>query len=102
MIKRIVKLTFKEEACDDFLSNFQLNKHAIRSFPGCLHLELFRDKDQPTVFFTYSFWNEIASLERYRNSDLFKGIWAKTKIHFDDKPEAWSVEMIDLVRPNHE
>jgi hypothetical protein len=33
-------------------------------------------------------------LENYRNSDLFKGVWAETKIKFSDRPEAWSFEEI--------
>jgi len=99
MIKRIVKLTFREEACDDFLEVFEQSKQAIRAFPGCQYLELWRSKDQPHIFFTYSFWQEEAALEAYRHSDLFKKVWKQTKALFSDKPEAWSVEMLDLIRP---
>ncbi|MFT5673230.1 MAG: hypothetical protein ACI9JT_001876, partial [Polaribacter sp.] len=31
-------------------------------------------------------------LENYRNTDLFKDVWAKTKVFFNDKPLAWSVD----------
>ena len=99
MIKRIVKLTFREEACDDFVEVFEKSKQAIRAFPGCQYLELWRSKDQPNIFFTYSFWQEEAALEAYRHSDLFKNVWKQTKVLFSDKPEAWSVEMLDLIRP---
>lgn len=95
MIKRIVKLTFKPEEVKSFLMLFDANKEKISGFPGCQSVELLQDIDRPNIFFTYSFWNAVEDLERYRNSDLFKEIWAHTKVKFDDKPEAWSVQAID-------
>ncbi|MFZ0490789.1 MAG: antibiotic biosynthesis monooxygenase, partial [Salegentibacter sp.] len=35
-----------------------------------------------------------AALENYRNSELFKEVWAKTKVFFNDRPEAWSVDKV--------
>lgn len=96
-LKRIVKMSFKPEQVSSFLKVFNTNKRAIRTFPGCLHLELWQDKNQTNVFFTYSFWENEAALEAYRHSDLFQNTWAKTKVLFNEKPSAWSVEMLDLV-----
>lgn len=95
MIKRIVKLTFKESEIDTFLNVFESKKNKIRAFNGCSHLELWRDVKMPNVFFTYSFWESEKDLNAYRHSDLFKKTWKITKALFSDKPEAWSVEMID-------
>lgn len=92
MLKRIVKMDFKAEKVEEFLANFQANKTKIRNFDGCTHLELLRDKHNSSRFFTYSYWEDEAALENYRNSELFKGVWAKTKVLFAEKPEAWSVE----------
>ncbi|MBL3658521.1 putative quinol monooxygenase [Fulvivirga sediminis] len=90
MLIRIVRMTFKPEAVDTFLSVFNEHKDQIRSFPGCSHLELQQDYHQPHVFATYSYWEDDSALDKYRHSDLFKGVWAKTKIHFSDKPIAFS------------
>ena len=57
-------------------------------------MELYQDKTNPNVFFTYSYWDNESDLENYRNSDLFKGVWAKTKPLFNAKPEAWSVDKL--------
>jgi len=95
MIKRIVKLTFRESETETFLRIFKSKKNKIRAFEGCLHLELWRDVKTPNVFFTYSFWNSESDLNAYRHSDLFQKTWKKTKELFSDKPEAWSVEMIE-------
>ncbi len=95
MIKRIVKLTFKNEFVETFLRIFDLSKNKIRAFEGCNHLELWRQTSDSGVFFTYSYWDSEESLNNYRNSELFKKTWAKTKVLFDDKPQAWSVEVKD-------
>ena len=50
------------------------------------------DKTNPEIFFTYSYWENKQDLENYRNSELFKDVWAKTKVFFNDKPLAWSVD----------
>ncbi len=88
---------FKAEEIDSFLKNFELVKDKIRNFEGCQFLELYRDKDRPEIFFTYSRWNETASLENYRNSDLFKSVWAETKPKFQDKAQAWSVDTLNSI-----
>lgn len=51
MLIRIVKMGFDEANIDAFLSNFETNKNNIRNFKGCLFLELYRDKNDPTIFF---------------------------------------------------
>lgn len=94
MFVRIVKMRFSEEHIDDFLSNFEDNKNRIRNFKGCNLLELYRDKENPCVFFTYSYWNNESDLENYRQSELFKSVWSKTKRFFNAKPEAWSVDKV--------
>ncbi|ARV08452.1 antibiotic biosynthesis monooxygenase [Winogradskyella sp. PC-19] len=94
MLVRIVKLSISPENADSFLANFEANKTKIRAFEGCNFLELYRDQNNRDLFFTYSYWNSETDLNNYRNSDLFKGIWAKTKLMFNGKPEAWSVDKL--------
>jgi len=92
MFVRIVKMTFKPEKIDLFLEIFNINKEKIRNSRGCNLLELYRDKTNTNIFFTYSYWETEDDLENYRNSDLFKIVWSKTKELFNGKPKAWSVE----------
>lgn len=84
-------MTFQKDQIDQFLNQFQTNKARIRAFEGCTHLELWRDTQNPCVFYTYSHWDSEAHLNLYRNSDLFKEIWGQTKILFAEKPLAFSV-----------
>ena len=93
MIRRIVKLTFEPEKVPEFQDLFEATKHFIRGFDGCQHLELLQQVAPSNVFFTYSFWENEEALERYRNSDLFKTTWKKTKALFADKPQAWSTTL---------
>lgn len=98
MLIRIVKMSFHLENIPAFLENFDLMKEKIRNAPGNRFLELYRDKNNPEVFFTYSFWEEESDLENYRNSELFYDVWQFTKKLFNDKPEAWSVDkLVSLV-----
>ena len=95
MFIRIVKMSFQPEKIEEFLANFNEKKEFIRNSNGCRLLELYRDKTNPNIFFTYSYWETEQDLENYRNSDLFKGVWAKTKVLFNDKPLAWSVDKLE-------
>jgi hypothetical protein len=85
---------FVPEAVEAFETNFEKYKAQIRAFEGCTYLELLRGADDPTQFFTYSKWNSTNDLEAYRQSDLFKTVWAFTKKGFNVKPEAWSVNSL--------
>lgn len=89
-------MTFRPEAVEDFKAVFDSSKERIAAMPGCSHVELLQDVDNPCIFFTYSLWDGPEYLEAYRHSELFKGVWAKTKILFDAKPEAWSTETLSV------
>ena len=94
MFVRIVKLSFHEENIPAFLDNFELMKEKIRNSPGNRLLELYQDKNDKGIFFTYSYWNQESDLEDYRNSELFYDVWTFTKKLFNARPEAWSVDKL--------
>ena len=94
MIIRIVKMTFRGNSSEIFKEFTISIKDRIKSFDGCLYLDVFRDINNPNIFFTYSHWESEDHLNSYRNSVFFKTTWAKTKQWFDAKPEAWSVEKL--------
>jgi len=94
MIIRIVKMTFKKEKVDDFLLIFEMSKSKILNFEGCEHLELWKEQEKENIFFTYSLWKSNKDLQQYRNSALFEATWAKTKVLFEKKPEAWTLGQV--------
>ncbi|MCB0765190.1 MAG: antibiotic biosynthesis monooxygenase [Flavobacteriales bacterium] len=91
MIVRVVKMTFAIEHVATFQAHFEQWKPRIRSFPGCRHVELLHDIDDPRIFFTYSHWDAAADLEAYRNSDVFASVWPVVKPLFDAPALAWSL-----------
>lgn len=91
MITRIVKMTFRPDATNDFLEVFNANKARIAGFEGCRSLQLLNESGRPEVFFTLSTWDSEDALNKYRKSDLFAATWAKTKVLFGEKPEAWTL-----------
>jgi len=94
MFVRIVKMIFHEDKIPAFLENFETVKHKIRNAEGNRFLELYQDKNNREIFFTYSYWETEADLENYRNSELFNSVWTFTKKLFNAKPEAWSVDKL--------
>ncbi len=94
MIIRIVKMSFLPEKTNDFMKIFADAQHKIEAFPGCKGVDLTRDILQPNIFITISIWDSVASLDNYRNSELFKTTWAQTKILFNERPDAWSLDKL--------
>ena len=94
MIVRIVKITFDPEKVTEFLSFFDTFKLQIRNAAGCTYLQVLQDQNHPNIIFSYSHWNHVSDLDNYRNSDLFKMIWPRTKALFIEKPEAWSTTLV--------
>lgn len=94
MLVRIVKMSFHQENIPAFLENFELMKEKIRGSEGNRFLELYQDKNDKRIFFTYSYWETEQDLENYRQSELFYDVWEFTKKLFNARPEAWSVNKL--------
>jgi quinol monooxygenase YgiN len=94
MVTRIVKMTFDEAKVEEFRTMITQNAYLIQACEGCEYLRILQDKDQPNVFFTYSYWESDAHLEMYRKSELFNKIWSFAKAGFISKPEAWSTQLV--------
>ncbi|MCB9169171.1 MAG: antibiotic biosynthesis monooxygenase [Flavobacteriales bacterium] len=99
MIIRLVRMTFRAEAVDRFLTLFEDWRHRIIAMPGCTHLELLQDIDDPRVFTTYSQWRTLEDLDRYRGSEVFASVWPVVKSLFEAPAEAWSNETLHRMEP---
>jgi quinol monooxygenase YgiN len=94
MLIRIVEMHFRADARETFLELFHRSCEHIRAFEGCQYLDLLNEPSDPCHFFTYSYWENEEALERYRVSELFQRTWAGTKILFDQKPRAWTLDRL--------
>ena len=99
MIVRIVHMFFRPEEEAGFLDVFEKSAEKIRSFEGCMRLELWKNKSVKGGYTTYSLWEDEDSLNNYRQSTLFKSTWSATKKLFKDKPIAYSFEQTTFVLP---
>ena len=97
MLVRIVHMKFEADKIEAFLDNFDGIKSKIRSFHGCQKLELYRDQNDPTRFFTYSYWDSEQDLNAYRSSPMFEEVWKKTKSMFSERAQAWSLDKVRIV-----
>ena len=91
MLLRIVRLTFVPTQVPAFLALFRRSEAHIRQQPGCQHLELWQDADQPHIYCTYSHWADAAALDAYRRSALFGEVWPATKRLLAAPAQAFSV-----------
>jgi heme-degrading monooxygenase HmoA len=101
MITRIVKLTIAPEFMADFLSYFNNIKSAIRSSPGCRHLEVLRSRQDERMVFTLSKWDDEAHLGNYLHSERFRKTWSVVKPMFDESAQAWTLEQLEEVLPSN-
>jgi quinol monooxygenase YgiN len=85
-------MTFHPGAVLEFVAMFEATSPQIRAFPGCQHLELWRDPRFPNILTTYSVWESEEALGTYRESNLFRATWARTKQWFAGPPIAHSYE----------
>ena len=85
-------MSFAEENIPAFLENFEIIKDKIRNAPGNRLLELYQDKSNKCIFFTYSYWEAEKDLENYRKSELFGTVWGSVKTLFSERSQAFSLE----------
>ncbi len=83
-------MTFNPEHEKAFVRLFDSVSDRIRRHPGCRHLTLLRDVEQPGHFTTFSVWDSVDHLNDYRASPLFAGTWKETKTMFAAPPVARS------------
>lgn len=87
-------MTFQTDKTEAFLNLFNRSRQQIIEMEGCLHLELWRDTQEPNVFVTHSHWMSEDALNNYRASEFFGNMWKETKMLFSEKPLAFSVEKV--------
>lgn len=92
MLIRVVRMHFTEAGVEEFLEIFHRHKEAIRNFPGCTHLKLLKDTEDPLCYTTLSHWNNPTDLEAYRKSELFGSVWGRVKTLFAERSQAFSLE----------
>lgn len=92
MLVRLVTMTFRPDAVEAFRGVFAEAHPQIEAFEGCRGVDLWSDVKYPNILMTHSRWESAAHLAAYRESDLFKTTWAKTKVLFAAPPTAQSVE----------
>ena len=88
-------MSFDKRNANLFLEIFNEHRNQIRAAEGCTYLELWQtEEEHSTLFFTHSKWDSEEHLNNYRNSDIFKIVWPKTKALFNAAPQAWTVNSL--------
>ena len=86
MIVRLVCMKVIPEKLAEFQRIYSEACDRIRAFPGCEFLQLLLDTEGDCNVYTISHWRSPEHLEAYRHSAFFRGVWARLKPLFRDKP----------------
>lgn len=95
MVERIVRLEFMPDKVGEFKAIFEEVKTKVRTSPGCLGMTLFVDAESPSVFYTISQWESEKYLEDYRHGELFQNSWARMRVLFGGKAQAFTIKELD-------
>ena len=93
-------MTVREDEIQSFKQIFAESAALIQSFEGCSEVKLMQDISNKNIFFTLSKWQTEEHLHIYRSSLLFKTTWARVKLLFSEKAQAWS--LLDIMPANDE
>ncbi len=94
MILRIVKMELNEtkiELFEHFMDN--LKEEKLKQ-DGCLHHDIFCDKDNSMMFFSYTIWATEKHLKKYKKTELFKEVTRTIRTLCVKEPIAWTVENV--------
>lgn len=94
MLARLVRMRFQPDKVDQFLALYAAAHPAIRTQPGCYSVQLVRAADDPTIFATWSLWEDVQALDAYRTSSFFVQFWPQVKALFRQPAEATSFEVV--------
>jgi len=84
-------MNFKRENLPAFFDLFSKVEDKIRNLPGCYSVELKQNISEPEQLITISKWDSEEHLNSYRDSELFRDTWSKTKKFFSGKAIAISL-----------
>lgn len=91
-------MSFRPDAVEGFLHTLMSFEASIREAPGCIELHVYRDSEDPDVYYTISRWRLASDLEAYRKSELFGKVWKSVKPGFRSPALAWSLEEMQVNR----
>ena len=96
MIKRVVRLTLKDDASiNAFQEIYRSRNPFTKGVKGCREVKVLKDVDHDDVYYTFSIWDSNEDLEAYRQSNYFAETWPMVKAQLAKRAEAFSMTEID-------
>jgi len=98
MIKRIVRLTVRDEASMEAFRNIYAERNPFKNgVQGCMSVKIMKDVTEENIYYIVSHWDRPEDLEAYRQSDYFKETWPMVKAQLATRAEAFSMTEIEEV-----
>ncbi len=94
MILRVVKMELIEKKVELFELFMKNLKDEKLKQEGCLHHDIFCDKDNSLIYFSYTIWATEKYLKKYKKTELFKEVTRTIRTLCFKEPIAWTVENV--------
>lgn len=92
---RLAKLTVRPGADAVMEEEYhRLTEGYTRRQPGCLRVQLFRDRHVRSVYFIQSYWRDAAALAAARDTEEFYAIRADTLRYLEERMTAWEMRIV--------
>lgn len=85
-------MTVKEQYIDSFRKRVPVISNEVRRVSGCMHNDIFRDRNNDNIFYSYTIWSSEEDIERYLKSMYYKEIWGDIWDYFKKEPMAWKID----------
>lgn len=102
MILRVVKMEVDPNNLDPFkrfMSNLSEEKSKM---DGCVHHDFFSDKNFVNVYYSYTIWENVSYLKKYKKTPLFIEVKKVLRGLCQSEPYAWTIENVFKTDSQHE
>ncbi len=94
MILRVVKMKVDLRKIDAFkLFMDNLHDEKLR-LAGCLHFDYFNERQNPSIYYSYTIWEHEKYLKQYKKTEFSKEVLQTLRDLCVEEPQAWTIQNV--------
>ena len=95
VVSRLVKVTLRPNVAHDIEGLYRrVTEDYTRRQPGCLRVQLFRDRRLRNVYFVQSYWTDAAKMMAAIESDQLHAIREEAAHYLEERMGVWVLEIV--------
>ena len=91
---RVVKMKVNNDKISSFRQFMEDMQYIKQNLEGCVHYDFFNEKKNVNVYYSYTIWEDIKYLRKYKKSELYKEEMLNLKKFCIEEPKAWTIENV--------